>query len=531
MRPDRRDALAMAFLALFAVLWLSRFFPLFDEQHRDEALLTEPAFRLLLGQVPYRDFRTHAPPLPAVVVVPFYAVLGVRVVAHKIPMVLQFVALAWLVYGLGRRLAGRVAALGAAFTVLGFHAMAWPILSHHWLSVLGLLALARVLLDLEETPTARRLAAAGALTGVAFLTAPNAGLAALAVCLAWLVARRGARPGAGSYAAGLGAVLGLFVLLMALAGALGPWLEEATRTGRHVRIHRQAADLAVMAAPFHLLAEALRQSPGRLVSGFYLWMAQLYGMTALAGTFLGLGGLLALASALRAARRSLSPAAWILGGLAVAWGVPLLAYHFIPTYMNFLGPFLVLLALELGGHAWEARPSLRRGLVGLGIGLLGILNSFAPCLATWLHRDVVHPIPFNAGTLLSASPEEAREWTALQEWVNRTTPPGEPLLYIPLFNLAGFDVLVGRENAAPFENLVPWLEPGGPDGAAEIRAQVATRRPRLMILPKVNPEARLDRLFADRLLELYGQIMPGYRPVWQSEGYLVLVREDPGSVR
>lgn len=181
--------MAWFLLGTLALLYLRLFlFPLIPIWlGSGQAIYLLNATRLLEGEMIYRDFFQFTTPGTELVFLAFFKLLGVKAWIPNLLLMLQGMGLAWLtvriakdvVPGAARYLAGVLFVTCAYVIRFALNA------NHHWFSVLGVMAALAVLIR-KRTP--RRLAAAGALSGLAYSFTQLRGVAALAgiaVFLLW----------------------------------------------------------------------------------------------------------------------------------------------------------------------------------------------------------------------------------------------------------------------------------------------------------------------------------------------------------
>lgn len=132
----------------------------------DQGFFWSYADRLLHGQLPYRDFFQFTPPGADLAFAGAFALFGPRIWVADAAVVALGTALGTVCFRIGRHVMSdaRAALATAVFTVLVYGQALNA--THHWWSVLGVMAAVAVLLP---TFTTRRFAAAGALLGVSAL--------------------------------------------------------------------------------------------------------------------------------------------------------------------------------------------------------------------------------------------------------------------------------------------------------------------------------------------------------------------------
>jgi dolichyl-phosphate-mannose-protein mannosyltransferase len=139
-----------AFAILAVVVALAHFRTQIDSN--DEGIAAMGAWRVLRGQVPYRDFFAIETPLSFYVVAPLYAVFGVSFTVGRVVTQLLGIAMVVSVFGLARRLipSPLFAAVPLAFLCQAGVGI-FPFASHHWFAdvfcLAALLAAYRALED------------------------------------------------------------------------------------------------------------------------------------------------------------------------------------------------------------------------------------------------------------------------------------------------------------------------------------------------------------------------------------------------
>ncbi len=151
----------------------------------DQSIYLLNATRILDGQVMYRDFFQFTPPGTEWVYTILFKAFGVRAWIPQAMLVLLGTGLAWLSVLIARRLVSRAAVFlpGLLFLTLAFRSALDA--SHHWYAVCAAISMLAVVLDARSSA---RLAAAGALGGLATWFTPAHGLAAmlgLALFVVW----------------------------------------------------------------------------------------------------------------------------------------------------------------------------------------------------------------------------------------------------------------------------------------------------------------------------------------------------------
>ena len=190
----------------------------------DEGILLEPAQRVATGERPYADFFAYMSPGSYWIQALVFRVLGISMLAARLPVILDFAVQCALVFWLVRRYASAQAAGLAAAVFFCFESADPEMLTaqHRWDS--ATLALLSVALCLRCT-NSRRVAAAGAAAAYAALCTPSVALTGL-VSLIWLATARERRPRLLPYLAGITAVAGVAAAYLLARGMFGPFLAQ-----------------------------------------------------------------------------------------------------------------------------------------------------------------------------------------------------------------------------------------------------------------------------------------------------------------
>jgi hypothetical protein len=168
---------------LYANLFAFPFVPFLLEG--DQTFFWVYALRMLHGERVYRDFFQFTPPGLDLFYAALFSIFGPSIWVMNLAVLLLGVALCWLCFLLARQLMERDLALivSLLFVVLIFGARLDA--THHWFSLLAAMAAVKVVMPAR---TSTRIAAAGALLGIASFftqTVGVAGVLALLLTLAW----------------------------------------------------------------------------------------------------------------------------------------------------------------------------------------------------------------------------------------------------------------------------------------------------------------------------------------------------------
>lgn len=352
------DALAAVGLAVVAALYLARLDAWLIND--DEGSYLYAAWRIGLGEMPYRDFLT--PQLPAFLL-PGGAVmrlLGADVTALRALAALATLGAGAAAWSTARRLFGPWVAGLAGLAVL-LHPLVFADTRAYrpdpfmlLLTTLGVALFARAALPrpaYRGPPSRAWLAAAGAAFGLALLT-KLFGALPLCACAAWLAldARRRGRP-ARAWAADLAALFTPVALLVAAGMApflalTGPGVYDAV-LGHHLRQGAGTGTVDVLRKGLGFFAQFVRQDGN------------------------GLLAFTALAAALAAWRRGSRSAQLLAWQLPTALAFFLLTRQLFPRHLLYLVPAMAtLFAVEvrwLARRPRRATPDWRGGLLAAGL--------------------------------------------------------------------------------------------------------------------------------------------------------------------
>jgi hypothetical protein len=141
----------------------------------DEQVFWMNALRMLHGELPYRDFFEFTPPGADLVYFGAFTLLGPRVWAPNVVQLVLGITLSWLCFHIARSIMrpAQAALTAALFITLDFGK--WLDATHHWFSLLAVLAALAILMN-ERTST--RVLISGALLGLASFFTQTRGVGA-----------------------------------------------------------------------------------------------------------------------------------------------------------------------------------------------------------------------------------------------------------------------------------------------------------------------------------------------------------------
>ena len=150
----------------------------------DEQVFWMNAMRMLQGELIYRDFFQFTPPGTDLVYLSAFALLGTRIWVPNVVQLVLGISLVWLCFHLARFIVKTAEALLAAALFLVLFFGRWMDATHHWFSLLAVLAAASVLMRGSGAP---RVLICGALLGLASFFTQTRGVGAALGFAAFLV--------------------------------------------------------------------------------------------------------------------------------------------------------------------------------------------------------------------------------------------------------------------------------------------------------------------------------------------------------
>lgn len=210
--PSRRWITPLAVLGCALFLYLEAF--ILPSTPRaaagDQSIYLHDAARMFDGQIIYRDFDHFTLPGTSALYLALFKLFGVRAWIPQAMLVLIGSLIAWLSFGICRKLMSGPAAFlpGILFLTLPF--TGYFDATHHWYSTLAATAALAVLME-ERSPG--RVAAAGVLWGVGTCFAQSLvlGPVGLALFLAWEARRAQASPRKNGLLKTVGVLFGTYV--------------------------------------------------------------------------------------------------------------------------------------------------------------------------------------------------------------------------------------------------------------------------------------------------------------------------------
>lgn len=437
-------------LFLFGALSFAPFFSLYQSSSiHDEGIIAVGAVRLLSGEALYTDFNTHIAPGTYLLTWLSFWVLGPSVLAVRLLAAAITGGLALCVYLLARRCLSPRWALVPYALMLCAGVTQWPILSYHWLGVLGFLIGTVLLARWMENPQPTTALIAGlgmALTGW-LLQSEAAALLLLTAMVAWWQRAQMTRSQLAAWWAGCG------------AGSLLLWAPVLSRTSvseiwRQNVLWALGHNAAQGRSPYTLVRLQEKWEPflGQAAS-HWQWSLEMVDWALHSLSYLAVWscnyGLFYPVLALAAVWSWKHPEERAFRLLVLAQVASVLAWSSRQTllYLNFLTPLFFILAVVLARRA----------------GRLGVTATVVTCLIygtgylyQWREaRDFRYPITTVRGTLLSKDPQEGQMMSALFARAYQLTPPGTAAFCYPY--AMGFSFLSGIRPVSKLSSVIPLL--------------------------------------------------------------------------
>jgi len=478
--------------------------PLRGAELGDEGVVAAGGWRLLMGQVPARDFFALIPPLPFLASAGAYALLGVSVWAGRALAVAYAAALAAVALHLASHIMRRPLFRCAALAPLvSCGVAAWLLPSHHWLAdVLALSAVAALVAALRGRALAWS-AAAGALAAACALSLQDQGGALLAALACWIAFfapradRRRLAAGAACGAAAVAGSAGLWLLPRVPAAALfHDWVLFPLAHYRGLPDNAAGIRGALQEVAALWGAGIVRKEP----VAFALWNAKLILLLAVVPA-----GVAALVWLWRRERGRRAEAA-LVAAACVAFLVPALRRPALLNWEWALPPFA--LAAAWGLEHWHGVAARRPSRVAAAVAW-GIVSVFAgaglvriPALVRGDGAMVLSP----GGRLGPLAPGRAADLQGLVDAVGTNLAAGETLFcagFIPMVN-----VLTLHPNPTPFDVFVPPSYTT-PEQVEEAIAALERAGVRWVVQPAgFSGGERWD-----------GYLRAGFRPEWADPGF------------
>lgn len=395
------------------VVALTALSPRYFAPQADETFLAWTAKRVLLGEVPYRDYFSCLPPLLIYFVAGILDVVGASLGSLRIVTLAFAVGIACMLFWCFTR-AGVPLRWAVGFSLLYplvFFSF-WPIASHHWIACGSATATLCLFVGTEDTSLGRYVLT-GTLAGITFLTMQRQGAIVCALVLLHAICRS-RRQTASTIAVLAPMVLlsGLTALLLGSQGALhSAWNDICMYTLRYYRQEGGFNDAGYCVSFLSLLGEAWKAGRTADAPGFHTWMAVI---AMLAPAW----GLISLSAAEELRRRPVKLSGkWVesFGGFIAIMVLVLFSGRSDLAHISFCAPYLLVVCLA--SIDWQEeilRPRLWQAWM---VTLLGLAV---------LHWSMI----------LYRTPPSFREVFRVDEMYKKSgvgshLPPDLPLLYLP----------------------------------------------------------------------------------------------------
>lgn len=445
--------------ALFAVLGMLAAWPYRGQLHgglNDEGLVLQAAYRIVSGEVPYRDFDMLYTPGSMMSVALWFKIFGVSMGSARWLMVLLGGVFGAMIYRLSHRLlkAPYRYLPPLLFALSGYSE--WPIINYHWFSILGLLSSLVLLLEWYRQPEKPWIVAVGLAVGFAGASLQSEGVTGVVAVSAVLLSAAKGRGWASTardllkFLAGIATIWVPLLLYLAWNSALGSFFTNTVSRvlGGLYRNHGDPYSLQkFLAKPW---IGFFSQWPDSWNGARALWALE--SLTTLLTWTLKYGLLFPImAGGLFLAYRK--GGGWIAASLYLVIWFIVARERMDLLYSNYLMPlWYVVLAGCL--QALEEK----KRVVGRAL-LYSLLTLYVAVTAVALRycSSFVYPVEAPRGTLWAREPEEASLYQALYSTAFQLTPPGTPSFAWP--NAAGFTFLAALDNVTRLEFLVPgWQD-------------------------------------------------------------------------
>ena len=399
----------------------------------DEGVLNMGAWRVVDGQIPFRDFFVFYTPGSFYLVALVYKLFGVALAPGRVVAWLVGVGMIAVTIALSRRIVSSPLFAAIPVAVLCQAGVGgWPFASHHWIADLGCLASAWLVLRALEGRPALHAALSGACASAAVWSLNGQGLLMTAAMALWvipLVPREIRRTVAVSWAAGWAAVSLPFVVLLAKV----PWstlqydlFVFPTTAYKSVKGNQYG-----YLFPYHELADQWTSGAWRgapvysavvTFTSIYLWLAPLAAVA-----------LMIVAIVKRWGETTVRTAVLALGTtfvLTVAW-----RWAPINVQWTAVPPALIVAWALARAHA-AAGAAGRRKLTALAAALVAAFGFVGAYRIVKIAGSDAATVRTPVGTWRSFNGKQAAQLQQVVDKIGSTLAPGEPLLCksVPLVN-------------------------------------------------------------------------------------------------
>ena len=485
--PSRSRTFLAAGIGVFLLSSLVIFFLTADLFHPslDEGIYLEGGHRVLVGQVPYRDFFAYTGPFIYWVQAALEAAFGPDMRMLRLSTALSVGLTCFGIFWMAERFAGWKPAVGAALVFLAMRMPSYQhfAVSHRWVSVALMTAAIAAVLDAIERRSNLGFALAGALAAAAAWTTPPF-LLALAVIAVWLAVDRQWRQLA-FVAAGTLAVSLPAIFILARQGALLPMLDKLVWASRQYSIANRVP-FGYYPVGFKATHEAIG-----IVNWLFAWIkdVRLAIPTALIPAALVVGFV-------QIARGRWKGPAALLVWLALAMLLTTWPRWDVNLLIGVTPPCYVILTIWCEELARSARKALQMAVLTTYV--LTVMLSFAYAADLFTTVDSFNYFPTRLGLLRNIA-DDGEAYGALEQRI----PKGETLFVFPYLPSIGFAL----QTRNPISYC--YLQPGMMSRADEAQAlaELEAHPPRF-ILRQYFPDRQILNVWpnSDRSLMRYPSI-------------------------
>ena len=177
--------------AVFLLIFLYfLFFSIFRINDCDEGYILTASMRILNGELPYKDFFLHTPPLTYYAVAAVFKIFGQQLIAGRILTVIIGLLIALLLYLISRRIMSLAYALIPPLIFMSWGTGQVNIPSFAWFGLLFALGSVYAFIAFMDHEDSWSMMIAGIFSGLSFLSKQNLGLCTLAVFMIFLIINR-----------------------------------------------------------------------------------------------------------------------------------------------------------------------------------------------------------------------------------------------------------------------------------------------------------------------------------------------------
>lgn len=444
---------------LFGVIGFLASLPYRTQLHtglNDEGIVLQAAWRIVSGEVPYRDFDLLYTPVSMMGVAFWFKIFGVTIESARWLMTVTGGLLGALIFLISSKLLKQPHCFvpPVLFALSGYSE--WPVISYHWYSIAALLCGLVCLLEWYDEQNSRWIFAAGIAVGLAGACLQSEGVSGFfGVATALTLAA-----GKGKWKArlvdflkflgGIAVVWIPLVLYLIYQGALASFVDNTilrVLSGLYVN-HGAPYDLSKHV--FGPWSHFAGQWPSSWTGARVLWVLEtltvLFTWTLKYALFFPV----ILGTAYLGFRRRNH---WIGASLFLLFWLLVARERLDLLYSNYLMPLWYVGLIGLIEFTEEKASKVGKVLLGL----VAVLYS-ATILVTWKYSEsFIYPVQTPRGVLWSNNLPMAETSQALYSTAEKLTPPGSKTFAWPFG--AGFSFLAGVSNPTRLDFLVPgWQD-------------------------------------------------------------------------